>query len=100
MSDQILGKYMYHNDIIEFKNEKILGKLLECENLLDQIYLVNNKQPPSNKKIEIDKVDIIDNLLNENEKNNLALQRQKSHNINCDPRGRGILPTRMMNQPN
>ena len=32
-SDQILPKYMFQNDIIEFKNEKILGKLRECTKL-------------------------------------------------------------------
>ena len=36
-SDQILPKYMFQNDIIEFKNEKILGKLRECTRLYQEL---------------------------------------------------------------
>ena len=37
MCDNILHKYMFDKDIEEFKNDKIIKKLNECEKLLVKI---------------------------------------------------------------
>ena len=44
MSDKILPRFMFQPDINEFKNSKIIGRLLECKQMLkDLIEIKNNK---------------------------------------------------------
>lgn len=37
LSDKILPKFMFQPDINEFKNSKIIGRLLECKQMLNDL---------------------------------------------------------------
>ena len=37
MSDKILPQFMFQPDINEFKNSKIIGRLLECKQMLKDL---------------------------------------------------------------
>ena len=41
LTDKVLPNYMSRNDINEFKNEKILGRLRECRKIFQELKLSN-----------------------------------------------------------
>lgn len=51
LSNKVLKKYLFQSDINEFKNQKILPKLFECQKLYDLLSI----KPEQNKIPEAEK---------------------------------------------